>query len=165
MKCLSAALIGAGFCLAPMAQAQTIHIDAQQLNSCVQAGGGSACIGTTLDGCMQPLGGWSTPAHQACVGAEYEWWDGYLNAVYRDAVARSRGVDARSSTEGTPNRPSDEEALRGMQRAWIGYRDAACNYTQLQWWGGTGASGAFGECLTRLTAEQALTLGRILADG
>lgn len=164
MSALRASLLCAGLALCAPAQAEQIRFDTDQMTACVEAGGGQDCVGIAVDACMERLGGWSTPAHQACSWAEYEWWDGYLNAVYQRAVTRSRGIDATSGTQGTPDRPSDEEALRVMQRAWIAYRDATCTYEQLQWWGGTGASGAHSECLTRVTADQALLLRGFQVD-
>jgi uncharacterized protein YecT (DUF1311 family) len=50
-----------------------------------------------------------------------------------------------------------------MQRAWIGYRDAACDYERAQWGGGSGGGPATAGCLMRLTGEQALALeGRLM---
>ena len=45
-----------------------------------------------------------------------------------------------------------------MQRAWIGWRDATCDYERAQWGGGTGGGPATVACLMRLTGEQALYL-------
>lgn len=156
-------LVAFALCLGP-AQAQEPRIDAAAIESCLADGGNDTCIGIAIEPCMESLGGFSTPAHQGCSFAELEWWDGYLNRVYVEAVARSRTVDARSPDYGMPNRPSDVDALRAMQRAWIGYRDATCNYEELQWWGGTGASGARLECLLRLTGTQAMYLRDLLSE-
>jgi uncharacterized protein YecT (DUF1311 family) len=51
-----------------------------------------------------------------------------------------------------------------MQRAWIGYRDAACAYEESQWGGGTGGGPASVDCAMRLTARQALALEARLAQ-
>ena len=50
-----------------------------------------------------------------------------------------------------------------MQRAWIGYRDAACAYEASQWGGGTGAGPAAVGCMMTLTGRQALALEEKLA--
>lgn len=110
-------------------------------------------------------GGYTTPGMAGCLDAEREYWDGELNAAYGELRARAQQFDADPPIEGLPPRPSSVDALRDMQRAWIAFRDASCRYEQLQWWGGTGASGAYTGCLMRLTGEQALTLRSYLAEG
>ena len=45
-----------------------------------------------------------------------------------------------------------------MRRAWIAFRDAACNYEATRWGGGTGAGPAAADCVMKLTARQALHL-------
>lgn len=110
-------------------------------------------------------GGYSTPVMAGCLDAEREYWDAQLNAAYGDLRARAQQFDADPPIDGMPPRPSSMDALRDMQRAWIAYRDASCRYEELQWWGGTGASGANIGCQMRLTGEQALTLRSYLAEG
>ena len=72
-------------------------------------------------------------------------------------------VQAKSADEDTamyqPELPKQAEALRDMQRAWITFRDAACDYERSQWGGGTGGGPATLACLMRMTGEQALLLG------
>jgi uncharacterized protein YecT (DUF1311 family) len=58
--------------------------------------------------------------------------------------------------------PSQGDALKNMQRAWIAYRDATCDYERSHWGGGTGGGPATVSCLMYMTAEQALYLE---ADG
>jgi uncharacterized protein YecT (DUF1311 family) len=48
--------------------------------------------------------------------------------------------------------PPVAEALRDMQRAWIAYRDASCDYERAQWGGGTGGGPATAGCLMRTRA-------------
>ena len=141
------------------ALAQEVPLDETLIRQCLRGGGDAQCIGVAVEPCIAGLGGYSTVAHQACARAELAWWDGLLNEAYGTAMARARDSDAANATEIRASvRPSDADALRRMQRAWIAFRDAACGYEALQWWGGTGASGAEAECLMRMTGEQALAL-------
>ena len=58
------------------------------------------------------------------------------------------------------------EALRAMQRAWIVYRDAACDYERAQWAGGTGGGPATAACLMQQTGVRTLELeGKIAMLG
>jgi uncharacterized protein YecT (DUF1311 family) len=61
------------------------------------------------------------------------------------------------------NDPEHAQALRDMQRAWIGFRDATCAFERAYWGGGTGGGGTGGglaqvSCLMQMTGEQALYL-------
>ena len=84
-------------------------------------------------------------------------WDSRLNAAYKDVRAKRTRSD-QIETES----PSQVEALKLMQRAWIVYRDATCAYERSHWFGGTGGGPATVSCLMYMTAEQALYLE---ADG
>ncbi|WP_417599392.1 lysozyme inhibitor LprI family protein [Pararhodobacter oceanensis] len=150
---LAAAMAGVG----AAAQAQTVDFDPAVAQSCLDRGDAGACIGLAADHCMLVTpGGGSTAGMGFCLRAELEWWDAALNTAYGQMVAQAQRIDASDS--GTPGRPSDIEALRAMQRAWIAYRDASCSYEELQWWGGTGAHGAGLSCRLQLTAAQTLRL-------
>jgi uncharacterized protein YecT (DUF1311 family) len=113
----------------------------------------SACIGRAADACVEATG-YATPVLSGCASRELDDWDARLNAVYQQARARAAQID-KDAFEGTP---SQAEALRDMQRAWIPYRDATCAYEASQWGGGTGAGPAFVSCLLTMTGEQALYL-------
>ena len=119
----------------------------------------ASCIGHAADACMleNEMGG-TTIGMGFCVSREWEWWDARLNEAYGALMARHRATDAEAGM----NVPSLAQTLRDMQRAWITYRDAACDYERAQWGGGTGGGPATGACLMRLTGEQALALeGRL----
>ena len=140
------------------APAQTVNFDPAVAQGCLDRGE-AACIGEATEACVRATpGGASTVGYALCTRAELTWWDDRLNAAYQRMLVQARGIDAQSSSYGTPNRPSDEAALRAMQRAWIVYRDATCGYEELQWWGGTGAHGAGLACAMRLTGAQTLYL-------
>jgi uncharacterized protein YecT (DUF1311 family) len=123
----------------------------------------AACIGHAADACMlENDGGETTVGMGFCLSQEWEWWDGRLNAAYGALRERHQANDAQSEADGF-EAPPMAEALRDMQRAWIAYRDAACDYERAQWGGGSGGGPATAGCLMRLTGEQALALeGRLM---
>ncbi|MCC6002224.1 MAG: DUF1311 domain-containing protein [Pararhodobacter sp.] len=142
--------------------AAEIRYNADYTRVCLADGGGRDCIGLAADRCMEySAGGYSTYGMNACLESERLWWDEALNAHYQDLRSRERAND----TNAVPGQPPAAEALRDMQRAWIAFRDATCQYEALRWYGGTGASGQFLACQLRLTAEQALALLGYLAEG
>jgi len=65
----------------------------------------------SFDRCMSSSGG-VTVAMLDCIGAEYDFQDGVLNARYRTLMAR---LNARQRT-----------TLRSSQRRWLLRREAAC---------------------------------------
>ena len=152
--------------LAVPAHAQGMQFSPAPVAACVDQGGGYECIGAAAEACMDATeGGYSTAVMNGCLEAEYEWWDADLNARYRALQARARSTDTQPPIDGLGQRPSESDALRDMQRAWIAFRDASCSYAALQWFGGTGASTAYLACLMRMTGEQALVLRGHLQEG
>jgi uncharacterized protein YecT (DUF1311 family) len=102
-------------------------------------------------------GGYSTVAMTGCLDREIGFWDRMLNATYKTALERAAESDAANAGM---NAPSQQEALRDMQRAWIPFRDASCAYARSQWGGGTGGGPAALACYLDLTARQAILLGQ-----
>jgi uncharacterized protein YecT (DUF1311 family) len=149
--------------LAPLPlAAQDLVFSTEALDACFAAGGWEDCIGTAANQCMADTeGGESTIGMAGCLEAELNWWDAALNGAYGDVIAAAQALDA----EAQDGAPSQEEAAREMQRAWIAFRDATCNYEVLDWFGGTGANAAWTACLMRMTGEQALYLQSALAAG
>lgn len=92
-----------------------------------------------------------------CLGAEWEWWDARLNATYKQLMEQHKAADAEMAAAGATV-PSLADALRAMQRAWLPFRDAACDYERANWGGGTGAGPATAGCLMVQTGRQALSL-------
>ncbi len=132
--------------------------DPAVITGCMAQGRDRDCIGEGMQACIDTSpGGYSTVGMSACAAAELRWWDGQLNDAYGARMGMATEID-RQPGFGGPPRPSDVAALRAMQRAWIAFRDATCGFEELQWWGGTGASGAGTECRMRMTAEQTLYL-------
>ena len=112
---------------------------------------------------MDTPGGSSTVGMGYCLSQELDLWDARLNETYRALLTVERALDAETATLGA-SVPPRASALRDMQRAWIGFRDATCVYEYAQWGGGTGGGPANTSCLLRLTALQALELERRLRD-
>ncbi len=144
-----------GLLAAPLA-AQDLDFNIGATAACLDAAATTpearACIGLSANACMDatPMGS-STIGMGGCIDRELTWWDARLNAQYADLRTRERARDAGDGG----NRA---EALRDMQRAWIAWRDATCDYERAQWGGGTGGGPATAACLMRLTGEQALYL-------
>lgn len=152
--------------LAPApAAAQSLVFDGANIDTCLQDQGDRACIGVESARCMEETpGGYSTAGMAGCLSAELDWWDADLNARYQDLRAQEQQGDADwTDIPGMTPRPDGADVLRDMQRAWIAFRDAACFYEEIQWWGGTGAGPAGTSCRMTLTAEQALRLRNHLA--
>ncbi len=116
-----------------------------------------ACIGTAANACMDTADGSTTVGMGYCLSQELSLWDERLNSAFRALMALERADDAEMKEIGA-HVPRKVPALRNMQRAWIGFRDAACAYEYSQWGGGTGGGPASTACLLRLTGEQALEL-------
>lgn len=126
----------------------------------------ASCIGHAADACMiENDTGETTVGMGFCLSEEWAWWDARLNAAYRTLMETHEAGDAQAKADGLAV-ASVAEALRNMQRAWIAYRDAACDYERAQWAGGTGGGPATAACLMRQTGLRALELeGRIAMLG
>ena len=113
------------------------------------------CVGESANACMEATpGGWSTIGMSRCYDQERLYWDTRLNAAYRLARAEAKRIDAEMQEIGS-SAPSQADALRDMQRAWIVFRDASCDYERALWGGGTGGGPASVACHMFMTAEQA----------
>lgn len=150
-------------CLAgPSAAQDGLDFSARHTRSCLQEATTQAerqsCIGASAEVCMETSpGGYSTYGMGGCLSLEAEWWDGKLNVSYQSLRKREREDDAFNASEGI-TAPNKADALRDMQRAWIGFRDAVCAYEYSQWGGGTGGGPANISCVMRMTGEQTLYL-------
>ena len=155
------AVIAMALILAPIpAPAQEVAFDPGLAEGCLMDGGWTQCIGHAANICMETTeNGFTTAAMVACLSAETEWWDRDLNATYQDILTRDAGLDADGKA------PSAVEAIREVQRAWIPFRDASCQYERLRWQDGTGARLAEVGCRLQMTGEQALRLRSYLAEG
>ena len=120
-------------------------------------------MGKSADACIETPDGYTTVAMGLLPGpgvgalgwvAERGLWALMQLEVAAEAELKQWGSAA----------PSPAAALREMQRAWIAYRDAACDYEESQWGGGTGAGPAAIGCMMTLTGRQALALEERLAS-
>lgn len=132
-------------------------IDPALVTDCLADGRGEACIGLAANACMEQPGGFSTYGMSACLGLEYDLWDGLLNDHYREVMAQSGAMDDEMAEMGSAAE-AQAPALRDAQRRWIAWRDAACTFERSRWGGGTGAGPAGVQCMLTLTARQALWL-------
>lgn len=153
------ALLAPLFALAALpVQADELSFDPAPLDIClseIEDGAQSYdCIGRASTACMEQPFGFTTPGMAFCLGEEYELWDSKLNEAYQTLRAQYQREDS-DRMEGAP---SLADALRDMQRGWIGFRDARCGFETAQWHGGTGSSPAFLGCMMQMTAEQTLYL-------
>lgn len=135
---------------APLA-AQDLVFDITPTSACLEAGGGEDCAGNATELCIEATpGGYTTVGMGACTKRELEWWDARLNIVYQDLRARLREEDA-----GMPDYAANQtETLVAMQREWIRFRDAKCEFERAQWGGGTGGGPATVSCHLHETAHQ-----------
>lgn len=97
----------------------------------------------TLD-CTNPT---SQVEMTGCAALAYEAADGDLNLAYRIARDRAGKMDAYLAEDEVPARI----ILRDAQRAWIAFRDKACEAESLLARGGTMQNQLFYICLERLT--------------
>ena len=147
-------------------QAQNIVFDISGTETCLAQAfvpkARSLCVGVSSQACMNAnsLGG-TTVGMGGCLDRERQYWDDRLNTAYRALRAREKSDDAANA--GFAGHVSKANALRDMQRAWITFRDATCDYERAQWGGGTGGGPATLGCLMQLTGVQALYLEQRLA--
>ncbi len=116
------------------------------------------CVGRSATACMEDtVGGETTVGMGGCLDRELAYWDARLNAAYQALMAANKADDAEMKELGATV-PSLSKTLREMQRSWIPYKDATCDYERAQWGGGTGGGPATLHCLMTLTGAQALRL-------
>lgn len=123
-----------------------------------------SCIGLAANACMEAEGGSTTPGMGACLAGERDLWDARLNDTYATLLDRARQADALIA-DSDPDLATQETTLREMQRRWIGFRDAACQFERARWTNGSMAGPAATGCAMRLTAEQSLWLDEFLQEG
>lgn len=152
-------------CLAMLpaaAQAQDITFSLDATLACLQEAVGlqeqRACVGASANACMAASpDGSTTYGMVECLGRESDYWDGRLNQSYQTVMARSAEIDAEMIKIGATV-PSLAETLRTMQRAWIPFRDATCQYEMAQWTNGSGRGPAGVACMMQMTGEQTLLI-------
>jgi uncharacterized protein YecT (DUF1311 family) len=116
------------------------------------------CVGASANACMAATpDGSTTYGMGGCLDRELSFWDAMLNHNYQILRDKARATDAEMRRIGA-SVTDLEQTLRDMQRTWIAWRDATCDFERGQWGGGTGGGPATYACLLRLTGQQALYL-------
>ena len=95
-----------------------------------------------------------------CAADDFGAADKVLNARYRTAMALMKQTDRALDKD----LKGAEKALRGAQRAWISYRDKACDTYGFLARGGSMESMLVLECRAALTAKRSNELQQLL-DG
>ena len=110
--------------------------------------------------CMSPLaaaadcGAAKTQAAlDACAGGASAKADTALNLVYKSVVARLKSEDDAKT------------ALVSAQKAWIGFRDAECDFEASGSIGGSIHPMIVGQCRTKLTQARTAALRQMLSCG
>ncbi len=117
-----------------------------------------ACAGTAADVCMSDNeDGYTTLGMGYCFDREWQFWDAALNTAYGKLMGLYRLRDAEVVANGW-DMELQVDALQAMQRAWITYRDARCDFERAKWDGGTGGAPATIQCLMAVTAAQTILL-------
>ena len=159
--------MGLGF-LAGGAAAQDLAFSPEATEACLMGAADvpakEACIGMAAGVCIDTPDGYTTVGMGFCLGYERDWWDARLNAAYGKLMAQEKATMKDMADFGA-HVPDTVAALRDMQRAWIGWRDASCAYEASTWGGGTGGGPANAGCVMDLTGRQALALEARLEDG
>ncbi len=136
----------------------SFHPTTDCLSAMGEDGDQMRCAGSAANYCMEATeGGMSTVGMSNCLGLELEDWDRRLNKSYGVLMARLKAQDEELAELGSAA-PKQAPALRDMQRAWITFRDRACDYERTKWGGGTGGGPATLSCHLNQTARQTLAL-------
>jgi len=144
--------------LGMQAKAQDVRFSMSETESCIAGVYAEydplICIGNSAIRCIETSGGGQTTAVQVdCFGRELEAWDQRLNRAYIRLMAREKAND-----------PVGSDTLRKMQRAWLGYVQARCNYASAPWVGGAGVGPDAQKCWMKMTGRQALFLEQKLQE-
>ncbi len=82
-----------------------------------------------------------------CTALAYEAADEELNLAYEAVLEAARPDDSSPASRA-------EDSLRAAQRAWVGFRDAACESEAALWDGGSAQPMIRSGCLERLTMQR-----------
>lgn len=158
MKYLLATLFIA---FAAPAAAQDFSIDAHLIDRCLGRHDEDPmfCVGLQADACIERNAGGPDMVISACRDAETVVWDGALNRTYARVLEHAKAHEAGDMGY-EPGQLTT--ALREMQLAWMGYRDATCGHTvERAKPFGSGAGPAISNCALRETARQVFQLNYI----
>lgn len=111
---------------------------------------------TAVESCANPV---TQSEMNICSMELWQQADGELNSAYKAALARAKIWDEELPRE----LKGAEESLRTAQRAWITFRDAACEVEGFPMRGGSAEPLLVNGCLTRLTEERSRALRTLVA--
>lgn len=139
------------------AAAQDVTIDGHWIDRCLAIQDDPMrCVGRATETCVESSTSAAMSVEADCMGAELAIWDASLNDAYRGL--QRLAVEREGWDVGYPQ-GSLTGALRDMQRAWIGYRDASCDHARvLASPYGSEVGRAVTECLMFQTARQNFVL-------
>lgn len=148
--------------LAGPALAQEPVYDPALLPACLDRAGADQvarrdCIGVGAQACMTAEVGATTVGMVSCLQAETAQWDQRLNEAYAAVKADDEQADQEAEGSAAP-------ALLAAQRAWLVWRDAACDYEAARWQGGSIGGPVASDCFMQLTAQQALRMESYLSN-
>ncbi len=149
------------FSLSIQAQAQELNIRLELADVCSKRASTEnqmQCVGEASAACMKENeGGETTVGMSGCTSLELDFWDSKLNGAYSSLIKIEK-ADDEDAKKLNYSPPLKAPALKEMQRKWINYRDARCQYEVSQWGGGTGSGPAFMSCMMSETARQYFVL-------
>lgn len=93
-----------------------------------------------------------------CAGIDFQKADAELNAVYKKAMAKMRETDSYLSDD----LKGAADALRDAQRAWIPFRDKACEAYGFLARGGSMESMLVSNCRTDVTEQRIKQLNELV---
>lgn len=100
----------------------------------------------------------------SCARLDWEVADAQLNATWDEALAIAHDEDAFLESSGGDNRPAFVDTLRNAQRAWISFRDSACEFRGFQARGGTMEAMLVNQCLGEMTRDRTKQLQDIIQE-
>jgi uncharacterized protein YecT (DUF1311 family) len=158
---LAAALmggLGSGWSAQPASADGQLARDIRAAAECVQrsrinGAPGYGCIDTIARPCLNATQQTTADMHM-CMNRSISAWDALLNQNYQAVM---QGWQASGQSE-----PRD--MLRNAQRAWINFRDDACDAEAHLYQGGTLHGVIVGACLERQTALRAIDLINLAKD-
>jgi len=136
--------------------ADKVVFDPAPLEACWQdQGRAAACTGEGSGPCMEATPfGTSTMGMVACLAAELDWWERLMARLLADLRAAEAAFDAAPDPV-LSDPPSAVAALDRVQRLWIDWARARCDYEVIEFLAGT-IRGPIGVgCHLELTARQA----------
>ncbi len=116
------------------------------------------CIGAMSGNCMAKEDqGETTYGMATCTSSETEVWDGFLNNEYRQTMTYFK-VQDMDEAELFPEFANRANALKKAQRAWLVYRDAACDLEYALPGAGSIRQLTGTGCMLQMTAERTIEL-------